>query len=208
MADNRAPERPTNVAPDTTSAAPAANTNLEQLLAATLAQLAEANRQNAESNKQIVALMEEQQKHNKAALRIAPRRKKSMQEYLSQRAKAGKHKHLPHPVYQNGREVNPSGLAQETIDTLDKIDSGHYCDGLVDVIRLRDGVDGINSKIFIHYNNKTLEQRMAFYIKFPTFTSLVNQIAADMVAQGKPFVEEKGTEAPAFEFPDEMSELI
>lgn len=178
--------------------APAPALTTEQQLVAALAAL-------AQSNTRITELMEQQAAYNRAALRIAPRRKKLMGEYLAERKKAGRAKFLPHEVYQNGRLVNPSGLSQETIDTLDTINTGTYCDGMVDVIRM--GV-GVNARIHIRYDNGTVEERMMFYMRFPTFTKLVQDIAADMKVQGKVSVKEPGAEAPEFDFPDELKELV
>ena len=175
------------------SSTPAATT--EQLLAQTLAQL-------TAQQAQMTKLMEQQAEYNKAALKIAPRRKKSMAEYLSERQKRGMGKFLPHVVYQNGREVNPAGLAQETIDLLDTVASGVYCDGLVQVVRVSDGPEGINSRIHLMYNNRSTEERMQFYMRFPTLTKLVKDIIADMKANGVEPVREKGREAPQYEFPE------
>jgi hypothetical protein len=170
-------------------------------LAAALAML-------AENQVKMTQLMEQQAAYNKAALKIAPRRKKTMGEFLAERHQKGLSKFLPHLVYQNGREVNPSGLSKETIATLDTLATGKYCDGMVDVIRISDGPEGINSRIHLCYNNGTTEERMTFYMRFPTFTKLVLDIAADMKAQNRAPVIEKGRDAPEFEFPDELKELV
>ncbi len=110
----------------------------------------------------------------------SPRRRKSMEEYLAEKPR----KRLLHDVYQNGRPVNPSGLSEATLKKLDTFAQGKYCDGLIDVIRIRDGAKGIASRIHLMYANKSLEDRMTFYVKFPTFTALVNAVTADMAAQG------------------------
>lgn len=162
----------------------------------------------AESQVKMTQLMEQQAAYNKAALRIAPRRKKSMGEYLKERNDKGRSKFLPHIVYQNGREVNPSGLSVETINVLDTLATGKYCDGIIDVVRVSDGPEGVNSRIHLCYNNGTIEERMTFYMRFPTFTKIVQDIAAEMVARGIKPVIEKGRDKPEFEFPDELKELI
>jgi len=208
--------RPQVLAPAAPATAPAGQ-SLEQLLAATLAQLATSNQQNAESNARIATLMEAQAKHNDKVLKIAPRRKRTMQEYLAEKKQKGQLKFLKHDVYQNGRLVNPKGLSQATLDVLDTLHSGSYADGMVDVIRIRDGVDGKNSRIHIMYNNKTIEERMMFYMRFPTFTKIVETIETEMKArndsaraadppqpQPTPFVHEPGQDPPEFEFPDEL----
>ena len=180
---------------------PAPIQTTEQLLVSTLAAL-------AASQTKMSELMEQQAAYNKAALKIAPRRKKSMAEYLRERNNRGISKYLPHIVYQNGREVNPSGLSKETIATLDTLATGHYCDGLVDVVRISDGFEGVNSRIHLCYNNKTDDERMSIYMRFPTFTKMVMDIAAEMVTRGIAPVVEKGRDMPEFEFPDELKELV
>jgi hypothetical protein len=162
----------------------------------------------ADSQVKMTELMEQQAAYNKAALRIAPRRKKTMAEYLRERNDRGVSKFLPHIVYQNGREVNPSGLSKETIATLDTLATGHYCDGIIDVVRISDGIDGVNSRIHLCYNNGTIEERMLFYMRFPTFTKLVQDISAEMITRGIAPVVEKGRDLPEFEFPDELKELV
>lgn len=154
-------------APAAQTSAPALST--EALLAQALAQL-------TASNAKIAELMERQTEFNEFSKRNTPKRKTTMREFMKKHPQ----KRLKHPVYQNGREVNPSGLSQKTIDLLDTLATGHYCDGLVDVIRLQDGINGVNSRIHIMYNNKTLEQRMVLYMRFPTLTKMIEQIAAEM----------------------------
>ena len=188
--------KPTSTAPPGASPEPS-----EPTLTQVMAQL-------ASSQTRIAELMEQQAAYNRAALRIAPRRKKTMAEYLKERNDRGVTKFLPHIVYQNGREVNPSGLSKETIAILDSLNTGHYCDNLVDVIRISDGPGGVNSRIHIVYNNGTIEERMVFYMRFPSFTKLVKDIAAEMEARNIPFVHEKGRDLPEFEFPDELKELV
>ena len=184
----------------TASAAPVSvpsGSSTEQLLAQTLAKL-------TESQAQIAEMMQQQTRYNEAALRIAPRRKKSMGEYLAERQKRGATKFLPHQVYQNGRPVNPSGLSQETINTLDTLATGHYCDGIVDVIRISDGPKGINSRIHLMYNNGNDMERMSFYMRFPTLTKLITDIAAEMKANNIAPVIEKGQDPPQFDFPENL----
>lgn len=152
------------------------------------------------SQQQIAGLLQQQAEYNKQALKIAPRRKKTMAEYLAKNPR----KFLKHDVYQNGHLVNPKGLSQATLDLLDTLASGVYCDGMIRVDRIKDGVDGISSRIHIRYNNKSLEQRMALYMRFPTFTKMVNDIAAEMKALGVAPIHEKGADAPSFDFPDEL----
>ena len=150
--------------------APALST--EQMLASALAAL-------SESNAKIASLMEKQADFNEFAKQNATPRRKTMQEYLQENPR----KRLLHDVYQNSRLVNPSGLSWATIKRLDTLATGKYCDGLIDVVRIKDGVDGLNTRIHIFYANKTLEQRMSFYVMFPSFTKMVNAIADEMAAR-------------------------
>lgn len=143
---------------------------VEQQLAMAIAAL-------ATSQAQIAQLMERQADFNE---KNAIRRKKTMEEYLKEKPR----KRLLHQVFQNGRDVNPSGLSWETIKLLDTLATGTYADGIVDVIRIKDGLNGVNSRIHIAYNNKHEAQRMQFNMRFPTFTKLVQDIAAEMVVLG------------------------
>lgn len=172
--------------------------------AATLSPLETVMAALAESQAKIAALMEQQAAYNKEALKIAPRRKKTMGEYLEERKKRGGGKRLLHNVYQNGRLVNPSGLSQETINLLDTLDTGKYCDGMIDVVRIRDGVEGINDRIHLMYNNGSVEERMTFYMRFPSFTKIVTDIAAEMTALGKPPVHSKAPNPVEPEFPENI----
>jgi hypothetical protein len=128
----------------------------------------------------IAQSMAAQTQFQKSLSENAPRRKKTMGEYLAEHPR----KRLLHDTFQNGRPVNPSGLSQETLLTLDTFATGTYCDGLIDVVRIRDGAKGIASRIHIMYNNKSDAQKMEMYMRFPTFTALVKAVAADMAAQG------------------------
>lgn len=110
-----------------------------------------------------------------------PKRRKTMEEFLAENPE----KKLLHDTYQNGRPVNPAGLSAATIRLLDTLAPGVYADGLVSVARVTDGVDGINTRIHLFYSNKELGQRMAFYMRFPTFTSIVKTIADEMKALGR-----------------------
>jgi hypothetical protein len=134
----------------------------------------------AQALAQIAGLMEKQSDYNKFAQENAPRRKKSMAEYLQQNPR----KRLLREVYQNGRPVNPKGLSQATIARLDTFATGTYCDGLIDVVRIKDGLNGINSRIHIFYNNKHEHQKYAFYMRFQTFTKIVDDVVADMARLG------------------------
>lgn len=81
---------------------------------------------------------------------------------------------LKRPAYQNGFEVNPSGLSDETIDRLSKLIPGTYLGGVVRV-----AIDG-NDSIHLLYKNKTVEQRFANDRLFPSFTALIDKLWAEM----------------------------
>lgn len=128
----------------------------------------------------IAQSMAKQSEFQEALVKNSPKRKKTMQEYLKEKPR----KRLLRETYQNGRLVNPAGLSRETIEKLDTLAPGIYSDGLVQILRISDGVSGTNSRIHIMYSNKSLEQRMILYMRFPTFTKLVNAVAAEMAARG------------------------
>lgn len=192
MADNDRQRNPPAAPAASTPAAPAAAPmTTEQQLSLTMAAL-------AESNKRIADLMEQQAAYNREALKIAPRRRKTMGEYLQEKPR----KRLLHDVYQNGHLVNPKGLSKDTIELLDTLATGTYCDGLVQVVRIKDGLNGVNSRIHIVYNNKSIEQRMVVYMRFPTFTKMVNEIATEMKALGIAPVKEAVADPVVEEFPE------
>lgn len=162
MANERPVPVPTNVAtPEVPAAAPTYT-------------LEDAIKLIAQSMAQQTAL-QEQVAHN------TPKRRKTMEEFLAENPE----KKLLHETFQNGRPVDPSGLSASTLRLLDTLAPGVYADGLVSVARVTDGPNGINSRIHLFYSNKEMGQRMQFYMRFPTFTSLVKAIAAEMAANGK-----------------------
>lgn len=118
-----------------------------------------------------------------------PKRRKTLDEYLREKPR----KYLHREVYQNNSLVNPKGLAQKTLDTLDTLATGDYTpgDGGVTFHVVRVGA-GKFSRINIFYDNKSLEQRMALYMRYPKFTDIVNAIAAEMAVKGiEPVLEER-----------------
>jgi hypothetical protein len=125
-----------------------------------------------------------------------PKRRKTMEEYLAENPE----KKLLHETFQNGRPVNPSGLSAATIRLLDTLAPGVYADGLLSVARVTDGPNGINTRIHIFYSNKEIGERMNFYMRFPTFTSIVKTIAEEMVVNGKkPIMDESAVDLAPLE---------
>lgn len=195
---------------DTQKPATAGNDSRPAPPTATETMLAQAMAALAESQAKMATLMEQQAAYNKEALKIAPRRKKTMPEYLAERQRRGAGKQLLHDVYQNGRLVNPSGLSNETIKLLDTLATGSYCDGIIDVVRRREGPEGIGTRIHLRYNNGTIEERMQFYMRFPTFTKIVTDITNEMAArardeQGNP--DPKSPYAPQHDKPKDQVEF-
>jgi hypothetical protein len=187
MADTKAPA----AAPAAAPALPPMTT--EQQLALALTAL-------AASNTKVVELMEAQTAFNEFQKRNAVRRRKTMAEYLRQKPR----KRLLHETFQNGRLINPSGLSLETIQKLDTLATGTYADGLVQIVRISDGPQGLNSRIHVFYNNRTPEQRMVFSMRFPTFTHLVNTVAAEMASRNIAPVNDPAPDPVVPEFPDEL----
>lgn len=83
---------------------------------------------------------------------------------------------LRRPAFQNGFEVNPSGLSDEVLDRLAQLQPGTYLGGVVRV-----AVDGQDA-IHLIYKNKTVEQRFANERLFGSFSALVNTIWAEQGA--------------------------
>ena len=83
---------------------------------------------------------------------------------------------LKRPAFQNGFEVNPSGLSDEVIDRLANLAPGAYLGGRVKVALENDAVHLI-------YKNREIEHRMANDRLFSSFSDLVNKIWAEMPKQ-------------------------
>lgn len=83
------------------------------------------------------------------------------------------------PAYQNGFDVNPSGLSDATITKLAELKTGHYLNGVVKVI-VEDGGAGA---VHLLYANKSPDQRMALRDHFRSFSELVDKIYAEQTAR-------------------------
>lgn len=83
---------------------------------------------------------------------------------------------LKRPAFQNGFEVNPVGLSDETIDRLAKLKPGTYIGG-----RVRVAVDGQDA-IHLIYKNKSVEQRFENERVFGSFSELVSKIWTEQQA--------------------------
>ena len=84
------------------------------------------------------------------------------------------------------------------------------------VQRLRDMMYRMGANVYhyqmmdIHAGGHALQEdlkRMMLYMRFPTFTKMVLDIAADMKALGRAPVNEVFNDPPSYEFSDELSEL-
>lgn len=78
-------------------------------------------------------------------------------------------KEFPRPVFQGGREADPSGLSDETLVRIAELKPGKYLGGFVTIDPAPN--DGIN---FL-YRNATPDQRMTQMSKFVSFTDLVEK---------------------------------
>jgi len=173
MADNQRPAPPTptiNAATETKIGGRSAvieSTPTEQLLAQALAKITE--------------LMERQTATAEFTAKHAPKARKTLAQYLIEKPR----KRLHRPAYVNGRDVKPMNISQKTIDNLDTVAQGIYTKNNVTVtVRRIDDGDKKFSRIHLFKNDKSLEQRMAFYMAFPTFASIVEFIHEHMAANG------------------------
>ncbi len=152
----------------------------------------------------LTALQEQQTKIARAQLKNAPRRKKTMAEYNREHPT----KRLVRDTYQNNRKVDPNMLSWEALKLLDTIAPGRYGNGILTVARV--GAEA-ESRIHLLYSNKNIEQRMAFYIIYPSLNTLVEKVHAEMAQRGiqpindppPPFAVEDDTD----EEKDELSEV-
>jgi hypothetical protein len=134
--------------------------------------------------------------------KLTPKPKKTMKQYLRERKTRGMGKETIRPSYQKGRPINAQGFDPETIERLDTLATGKYCNGDLEVVRVGRGDE---SRIHIFYDSfqDNRDMRWMFYMKYPTFKVMVDAIHADMAGQGiQPVVEARPK--PAFEDePDE-----
>lgn len=163
------------------------------MLAAAIAKMTEVMAQNAD-------LAQQNAKFNELLVKNAPRRRKTMAEYLVKNPR----KRLLHQTFQNGREVNPKGLSEDTIKRLDTIAPGLYAQGLIEVERRTRGINGRDTMILIRYNNKHDSDRSNFYMKFRTFREMVDTIVDEMVEKKLAPIYDEAAAPIVPEFPDEL----
>jgi hypothetical protein len=175
----------------TPEAAPVLDSNA--LLAAAIAKMTEVMAQNAD-------LAQQNAKFNELLVKNAPRRRKTMAEYLAKNPR----KRLLHQTFQNGREVNPKGLSEETIKKLDTIAPGLYAQGLIEVERRTRGINGRDTMILIRYNNKHDSDRSNFYMQFRTFREMVDVIISEMEQKKIAPIHDEAAAPIVPEFPDEL----
>ena len=108
-----------------------------------------------------------------ALIKSQGRKKVSYGDFMARR---GPREQLKRKAFQNGYEVNPSGLSTATIEKLDQLASGRYLSNWVTIVNTPD------KAIHIRYANKTPDDRMTNATKFSSFTDLVNQVHAEMLS--------------------------
>lgn len=81
---------------------------------------------------------------------------------------------LARKVFQNGIEVSEDQISKDAIAMLNALEPGNYAEGLVQVIPTRagDSMSGID----IVYSNKTVDERIRFATRFPSFEILVSSL--------------------------------
>ena len=144
----------------------------------------------------LTALQEQQTRIARAQLKNAPRRKVTLKEHF----KKFPPKRLLRPTYQNNREVDPNMLTTESLQLLDTVARGRYANGLLTIVRVGEGAE---SRIHLLYSNATIEQRMAFYIIYPSLNELVRKVHAEMAEKG---LEPVNDPPPPFAVEDEVDE--
>lgn len=125
----------------------------------------------------LTTLQEQQTRIARAQLKNAPKRRMTLKEHF----KKFPPKYLTRPVYQNNRLVNPNMLSVEALALIDTIAPGRYGNGILTVARVG---ENDQSRIHLLYSNKTIEQRMAFYIVYPSMNALVEKVHAEMAQRG------------------------
>jgi hypothetical protein len=133
----------------------------------------------------LTALQEQQTTIAQAQLKNAPRRKKTLNEY---RAEKGPQKRLIRPTFQNFRLIDAHMLTWEAIEKLDSLAPGNYLGGL----RIARVGEGVESRIHLLYPGKSIEQRMAFYMMYPSMNKLADTVLEQMAKRGvAPIFEER-----------------
>ena len=82
------------------------------------------------------------------------------------------------PVFQNGRAANPRNIPEHLRLNVALIPAGKYVGGTVEVTR------GGKDEVYLHYKSQTIEDRMTFSTKFPTFERLLETLLAEVSAKG------------------------
>lgn len=127
----------------------------------------------------LTVLQEQQTRIARAQLKNAPRRRKTLKEFKKENAH--QFKYLTRPVFQNNRKVDPYMLSAETLKLIDTVAAGRYGNGMLTVVRVGENAE---SRIHFLYSNKTIEQRMAFAILYPSMNELVTKVHAEMAGRG------------------------
>jgi hypothetical protein len=105
-----------------------------------------------------------------------PRKRKSSGDALGQMLRE-----FTYPVFQNGIEAQAHGLSDATIQKAATIASGKYLNDVVEVARTGRDRD---QRIFLFYDNRTVDKRMTLKNYFTSFSDLLVKIHAEMAARG------------------------
>ncbi|MGC4084440.1 MAG: hypothetical protein QM736_20575 [Vicinamibacterales bacterium] len=98
-------------------------------------------------------------------------------EYMRERSEHRDKPQLTRKVYQNGILLDRRQLTAEDIRLLAHIRPGVYFDGDIRIVELREGDAKTNvTSLDIRYENKTVDQRMAFKARFGSFTGTLRAI--------------------------------
>ena len=90
-------------------------------------------------------------------------------------------KQFTYPVYQNGIEAQARGLSDETLKQAATVAPGRYLNDIVEVVRT--GRDK-EQRIFLFYDNSSIDKKMMLKNYFTSFADLFVKIHQEMAARG------------------------
>src|SRR5262249_51906834 len=106
-----------------------------------------------------------------------PRKRKTSGDALIEMTR----KQFKYPVFQNGIEAQPHGLSDDTLKKVATLAPGRYLSDVVQVVRT--GRDS-EQRIFLFYDNSTIDKKMMLKSHFTSFSDLIDKIVKEMAARG------------------------
>lgn len=106
-----------------------------------------------------------------------PRKRKTHGEVLVEMTR----KQFKYPLFQNGIQAQARGLSDDTIRKAATLASGRYLNDIVEVVRTGRDKD---QRIFLVYDNRTIDKKMMLQRHFTSFSDLIDKLTKEMAARG------------------------